>query len=142
MIFNAIADGVQQIIDDAKVQKERADRFKSIPKFFPSPEPTSDLDCLIYSRIIMGYTMMPNEHHRRRFKAAFRKFKSQERYVECLQNFADTKRLGKENFHYICQLGCPQATHERMFVNNFPSVLIADKTVIVQSKKLLAEYGC
>ena len=46
----------------------------------------------------MGYTMMPNEHHRRRFKAAFRKFKSQERYVEQLQSIADTKRLGKEKF--------------------------------------------
>ena len=49
--------------------------------------------------------------------------------------------LGKKNFHYLCQLGCPQATHERMFVNSFQSVSIADNTVIIKSKKFLAEYG-
>ena len=141
LLFNSVADGVQHIIDDAKVQKERTTRFKTIPKFFPSPEPSSDLDCLIYSRIIMGYTMMPNGHHGRRFKAALRKFKSQERYVEFLQSFADTKLLGKENFHYLCQVGCPQATHEWMFVKDLPSALIADKSVIAESKKLLAQYG-
>lgn len=141
LIFNSVADGVQHILDDAKVQKERTTRFSTIPKFFPSPEPSSDLDCLIYSRIIMGDTMMPNRHHGRRFKAALRKFKSQERYVEFLQSFADTKLLGKENFHYLCQVGCPQATHEWMFVKDLPSALIADKTVITESKKLLTQYG-
>ena len=141
LIFNAVAEGVQHIIDDAKVQRERTTRFGTIPKFFPAPEPTSALDCLIYSRIIMGYTMMPNGHHGRRFKAALRKFNSQERYVEYLQSFADTKLLGKENFHYLCQVGCPQATHEWMFVNDLPSALITNKNVISESKKLLAQYG-
>jgi len=89
----------------------------------------------------MGYTIMPNGHHGRRLKAALRKFKSQERYVEYLQSFADTKLLGKENFHYLCQVGCPQATHEWMLVNDLPSVLITNKNVIAESKKLLAEYG-
>ena len=121
LIFHSIADGVQHIIDDAKVQKERTTHFVTIPKFFPAPETSSDLDWLIYSRIIMGYTMMPNANHGRRIKAELRKFKSQERYVEYLQSFADTKLLGRENYHYLCQVGCPQATHEWMFVKDLQS---------------------
>ena len=141
LIFNVVAEDVQYIINDAKVQKERTTRFGTIPKFFPAPEPTSALDCLVYSRINMGYTMIPNGHHGRRFKAALRKLKSQERYVEYLQKFADTNLLGKGNFHYLCQVGCPQATHEWMFVKDLPSALITDKMVIAESKKLLAQYG-
>ena len=140
-LYLAVANGVQHLIEDAALQKQRAARFATIPKFFPAPDATSSLDCLIYSRMIMGYTMMPSGNHGRRLKTAMRKLKSQEKYVEYLLNFSKTDLLGKENFDYLCKVGCPQATHEWMIVYDLPSVLIADKSVIAKCKQLLSDFG-
>jgi hypothetical protein len=140
-LLNTVVDGVQHLISDAKTQKERASRYETIPKFYPAPEPTSALDCLIYSRMIMGYTLMPSGHHGRRLQASMRKLKTKEKYVEYLLKYSDDEPLGQRSFRYLCQIGCPQATIEWMLVHDVPPALIANQSVIASSQRLLAEYG-
>jgi hypothetical protein len=140
-LYTAVVDGVEHLLADAKIQNERKTRFGTIPKFFPSPDVSNDLDCLIYSRFIMGYTFMLSGNHGRRFKAALSKFKTQARYVEYLQSQANMNSLGQKNFHHLCKVGCPQATHEWLFVNDMPPQLIHDKSVILKSENLLKHYG-
>jgi hypothetical protein len=140
-LYTSVVEGVEHLIADAKIQNERKTRFGTIPKFFPSPYEKDVLDCLIYSRVIMGYTLMPSGNHGRRLKVALQKFKTKTRYIEFLQSHANVKSLGQANFNHLCKVGCPQATHEWMFVYDMPSEFVSDKSVILESKKLLAQYG-
>jgi hypothetical protein len=70
---------------------------------------------------------------------ALKKFKGNSKYVEYMKS-QQSSQLGQPNFHYLCAVGCPHATHEWMFAYDIPH-LVSDPSVITQSKLLLAKYG-
>ena len=121
-------------------QISRTKRFRSIPNIYPSPNYSDELDKLIYSRFILGYTMMPTGGHARRLKASFKKLKGPSKYVEYCLSLAKLKSLNGKNFQLLCKQGSPESTHEWLFVNEL-SHLISDQNVINESKRLLSEYG-
>lgn len=60
ILLKSVIDGVKFLKSDIKRQRERADRFATIPKFYPAPNDNDADDKLIYSRIIMGYVNAPS----------------------------------------------------------------------------------
>ena len=141
IFVRAVVDGCEHLKRDAEHQKFRSKRFETIPKFFPSPNTKDDLDMLIYSRMIMGYTNGKTGHSGKRLKQTFKKYQTSSKYVEFLLNHQDINQLGQDNFHYLCEAGCPQATHEWMFVYDFPTNLLKSTSTVTESKKLLAAHG-
>ena len=139
ILLKSVTDGVKFLKLDIKRQRERADRFATIPKFYPAPNDNDADDKLIYSRMIMGYVNAPSGNNGRLFRKALKKFKGNRKYVEYMKS-QQSNQLGQPNFHYLCAVGCPHATHEWMFAYDVPH-LVSDASVITQSKLLRAKYG-
>lgn len=139
IFLKSVIDGVKFLKLDAKHQKKRATRFQTIPKFYPAPNANDAADMLIYSRMIMGYVNAPSGNSGRFLRRAFKNLKSKSKYVEYMK-MQQPNQLGQSNFHYLCAVGCPRATHEWMFTYDVPN-LASDALVIQRSKQLLSEYG-
>ena len=139
IFLKSVVDGVKFLKSDSKHQKKRAARFQTIPKFYPAPNTNDAADMLIYSRMIMGYINAPSGNSGRFLRRAFKNLKSKSKYVEYMK-LQQSNQLGQSNFHYLCAIGCPRATHEWMLAYDVPN-LASDASVIQRSKQLLSEYG-
>ena len=150
LLYKTVCDGVAHLKNKRVEQDRLAERFKSIPKRFPAPV-GSDLDRKIYSHIIMGYSVMPEGTAGSRLKEKINKIRAKnnsfnDSYIEYMIEQAKKPKahLGGDNFHILCRLGYPQATNEWMFVKLLSPYLQTPKLrqVMVESKELLAAYGC
>ena len=74
ILLKSVIEGVKFLKSDIKRQRERADKFATIPKFYPVPNDNDADDKLIYSRMIVGYVNAPSGNNGRLFRKALKKF--------------------------------------------------------------------
>lgn len=139
-LANATVAAIELTVAGLKANQTLSNRFETIPKRFPSPNPNDPIDKLIYARFTLGYAVMADGRKANYTAKGIARAVGQSKYLSFALSQAKLSKLNGDNFRFLCSAGFPQATHEYLYLNELRS-RITDTQLLTECERLLAEYG-
>lgn len=138
-LSNATVAAIELRVATIEANETLSNRFETIPKRFPSPNPNDPTDKLIYARFTLGYAVMADGRKASYTGKGIERAAGPSKYVSFALKKAQLKELNGDNFKFLCSIGFPQATHEYLYLNELRPH-ITDTQLLDECERLLAEY--